>query len=112
MCVCVCVCHFMLSNAARYGVDTHQVSVTIVDTIILTNYTNDAYTYDTHLNAARFGVDIHSYTHTLIHSHTHTLIHSYTHTHIHTYTHTLIHSYTHTLIHTHILTFSPFASLP
>jgi hypothetical protein len=30
------------------GDDPSKVCITIIDTIILTNYTNDAYTYDTY----------------------------------------------------------------
>jgi hypothetical protein len=30
----------------------HETCITIIDTIILTNYTNDAYIYDTHLSGA------------------------------------------------------------
>jgi hypothetical protein len=42
------MCIYML-HTPEGGDDPSKVCITIIDTIILTNYTNDAYTYDTYL---------------------------------------------------------------
>jgi hypothetical protein len=108
--------------------------ITIIDTIIhhiLTNYTNDAYKYDTGgayvpamsdenvivrgngtiflggppLVKAATGEEVSAEDLGGIHTHTHSLslIHTYTHTCTHTYTHTHIHiTYIHTLSYLYI----------
>jgi hypothetical protein len=55
------IVHGVLSSSSMSQLPTanrgplSQVGITIIDTFIQTNYTNDAYTYDTYLSQASFG---------------------------------------------------------
>jgi hypothetical protein len=42
---------YTYTSQAEYHVILYVTCITIIDTIILTNYTNDAYTYDTYIQA-------------------------------------------------------------
>jgi hypothetical protein len=71
--------------------------ITIIDTIILTNYTNDAFTYDTYTVGAALIKET-----CVVHSAAYLTAlwactrYTYTYTHIHIYTYTHIHIYTYT----------------